>query len=86
MLKDYLEQRYISLESGRSSIALEREYWKALETLAYDDGWHNWRDFFYVNVLPNKPDDMPLSSHVRRTVTACLFSEYDKGRYGVRNK
>ena len=78
MLKDYLEQRYISLESGRSSIALEREYWKALETLAYDDGWHNWRDFFYVNVLPNKPDDMPLASHVRRTVTACLFSEYDK--------
>ena len=82
MLKDYLEQRYISLESGRSSIALEREYWKALEALAYDDGWHNWRDFFYVNVLPDKPDDMPLASHVRRTVTACLFSEYDKGRYG----
>jgi len=78
MLKDYLEQRYINLESGRSSIALEREYWKALETLAYDDGWHNWRDFFYVNVLPNKPDDMPLASHVRRTVTACLFSEYGR--------
>ena len=78
MLKNYLEQRYISLASGRSSIALEREYWKALETLAYDDGWHNWRDFFYVNVLPNKPDDMPLSSHVRRTVTACLFSEYEQ--------
>ena len=40
MLKDYLEQRHISLASGRSSIALEREYWKALETLAYEDGWH----------------------------------------------
>ena len=80
MLKNYLVQRHINLESGRSSIALEREYWKALEALAYDDGWHNWRDFFYVNVLPDKPDDMPLSSHVRRTVTACLFSEYDKGR------
>ena len=78
MHKDYLEQRHISLASGRSSIALEREYWKALEALAYDDGWHNWRDFFYVNVLPNKPDDMPLASHVRRTVTACLFSEYGR--------
>ena len=76
MLKNYLEQRHITLASGRSSIALEREYWKALETLAYDDGWHNWRDFFYVNVLPNKPDDMPLASHVRRTVTACQFSSY----------
>ena len=80
MLKDYLEQRHSTLASGRSAIALEREYWKALETLAYDDGWHNWRDLFYVNVLPDKPDDMPLASHVRRTVTAYLFSEYDKGR------
>ena len=79
MLKTYLEQRHISLASGRSSIALGREYWKALETLAYEEGWHNWRDFFYRNILPNKPDDMPLASHVRRTVTACLFSEYGKG-------
>ena len=39
MLKDYLERRHISLASDRSSIALEREYWKALEKLAYDDGW-----------------------------------------------
>ena len=78
MLKNYLEQRHITLASGRSSIALEREYWKALETLAYDDGWHNWRDFFYVNVLPNKPDELPQASHVRRTVTACLFSEYGR--------
>ena len=72
MLKDYLERRHITLASGRSSIALEREYWKALESLAYHDGWHNWRDFFYVNVLPNKPDDMPLASHVRRTAVFLL--------------
>ena len=80
MLKNYLVQRHINLESGRSSIALEREYWKALEALAYDDGWHNWRDFFYVNVLPDKPDDMPLASHVRKTITTCLFVEYGKSR------
>jgi len=35
MFKEYLEQRHITLASGRSSIALEREYWKVLETLAY---------------------------------------------------
>ena len=45
---------------------------------SYEDGWHNWRDFFYRNILPNKPDDMPLASHVRKSVTAFLFSEYDK--------
>jgi len=80
MLKDYLEQRHISLASGRSSITLEREYWKALETLAYEDGLRNWRDFFYRNILPNKPDDMLLASHVRKSDTAFLFSEYDKAR------
>ena len=38
MLKDYIEQRHISLASDRSSIALELEYWQALEVLAYEDG------------------------------------------------
>ena len=80
MLKRYLEQRHIDLDSGRSCLALEREYWQALEVLAYEDGWNNWRDFFYVNVLPNKPDDIPLESHVRKSITAFLFSEYDKVR------
>ena len=46
MLKKYLEQRHIELDSGRSCLALEREYWLALEVLAYEDGWNNWRDFF----------------------------------------
>ena len=81
MLKDYLEQRHITLASGRSSIALEREYWKALETLAYEDGWHNWRDFFYMRVLPDKPEDIPLASHVRKMVTVFLFDEFDERRF-----
>ena len=57
-----VEQRHISLASGQLSIAFERGYWKALETLAYEDAWHNWSDFFYRNILPNKLDDMPLAS------------------------
>ena len=46
MLKQYLEQRHIDLDTGRSCLALEREYWNAIEVLAYEDGWHNWRDGF----------------------------------------
>jgi hypothetical protein len=48
-------------------------------------GWSTWRDWFYMNVLPGKPDDIPLSSHVRKTITACLFSENDelKSNYGT---
>ena len=80
MLKVYLEHSYISLASGRSCLALEREYWQALEVLAYEDGWDNWREFFYMRVLPERPHDMPLASFVRQSITKYLFEEYDKGR------
>ena len=80
MLRRYLEQRHIDLDSGRSCLALEREYWQALEVLAYEDGWNNWRDFFYMRVLPNKPTDVSLASHVRKYITAYLFSVYIETR------
>ena len=51
MLKKYLEQRHIDFENGLSCLALEREYWQALEVLAYEDGWNIWRDFFYRNIF-----------------------------------
>ncbi len=80
MLRGYLEQRHIDLESGRSCLALERKYWQALEVLAYEDGWNNWRDFLYMRVLPERPDDMPLASFVRQTITQYLFDKYDRKR------
>ena len=55
MLRRHLEQRHIDQDSGRSCLALEREYWQTLEVLAYEDGWNNWREFFNMRVLPNKP-------------------------------
>ena len=76
MLRRYLEQRHIDLDSGRSCLALEREYWQALEVLAYEDGWNNWRDFFYMRVLPEKPEDISLASHVRLVVVKLLFVDY----------
>ena len=36
MLRQYLEHRHINLDNGLSCSALEREYWQALEILAYD--------------------------------------------------
>ena len=80
MLRRYLEQRHIDLDSGRSCLALEREYWQALEVLAYEDGWNNWREFFYMRVLPERPNDMPLASYVRQSITKYLFEEYDRTR------
>ena len=46
MQRRYLEQRHIDLESGRSCLALDREYWRALEALAYEYGWNTRRVSF----------------------------------------
>ena len=75
MLRRYLEQRHIDLDSGRSCFALEREYWQALEVLAYEDGWNNWRDFFCMRVPPGKPEYISLASYVRKMVTVFLFEQ-----------
>ena len=72
----YLEQRHIDLDSVRSCLALEREYWQTLEVLAFEDGWNNWREFFYMRVLPNKPEDISLASHVRKMVIMFLADEW----------
>jgi len=74
MLRQYLEQRHIDLVSGRSCLALGREHWQAVEVLAYEDGFNNRRDFFYRDILPNKPDDMPLANTYLGLVKELLFS------------
>ena len=66
MLKKYLEQHQIDVDSGRSCFAMERKYWQALVVLAYEDGWNSWRDFFYMRPLPYRPKDIPFASFVRR--------------------
>lgn len=83
MLRRYLEQRHIGLDSGQSCLALEREYWQALEVLACEDGWDNWRDFFYMRVLPDKPEDISLASHVRLVLIRQLFIDYEKNRADI---
>ena len=55
-------------------------YWDIIVALAYEDGWNNWRDFFCVRVLPDKPTDISLASHVRKMVTVFLFDEFDERR------
>ena len=80
MLRRYLEQRHIDLDNGRSCLALEREYWQALEVLAYEDGWNNWREIFYMRLPPDRPEDIPLESFVRRSITKYLFEEYGRRR------
>ena len=72
MHKRFLEQRHIKLDSGRSCLASERKCWQASEVLAYEDSWNKWRDFFSRNILPIKPKEIPLVSHVQKKVTVFL--------------
>lgn len=73
MLRKYPEQRHINLDSGSGCLALEREHWQALEVLAYEDGLNNRRDFFYRDILPKKPDDMPLANIYLDLLKELLF-------------
>ena len=61
MLRQYLEHRHINLDNGLSCLALEREYWQALEVLAYEDGWNNWREFVYLSAPLRQTECMPRS-------------------------
>jgi len=74
MLKRYLEQRHINLEHGRSCLALEKVYWDAIESLAEQEGWGTWRDYFYVTFLETLPQGVSLSSHVRKELTQTLLT------------
>ena len=74
------ETKYIQLNSGKSTLSLEPSYWHQIEYLAEKDGYGNWRDFFYAYILDDKPDDIPLASHVRKFITSELFIEYAKGK------
>ena len=73
MLRRYLEQRHIDLDSGRSRLALERESWRALKVMACEDGWYRC-DFFYMKVLPDNPEDISLASHVLKMVAVFLLN------------
>ena len=84
MLRRCLEQRHIDLDSGRSCLALEREYWQALEVLAYEEGWNNWRDFLYTRILLGRSDDIPHASFVRKSTTKYLFKDHEKEMSQVR--
>ena len=74
-LRQYLEQSHIDLDSERSCLALEREYWQALEVRDYKEGWNNWREFSYMRVLSERSNDLPMASFVRQSITKCLFEE-----------
>jgi len=77
MLKDYLKTKHINLNTGKTTLSLEKQYWTLLDYLADEDGHANWRDWFYVNVLSEYQGDIPLAAHTRSTVTTALLQDLE---------
>ena len=68
MLRSYLEQRHIDLDSGRSCLALEDEYWQALEVLAFEDSWNDWPVSFVCKCYHSNLKTYALASNVQEMV------------------
>ena len=72
--------RQIDSENGRICLRLEREYWRAVDMLASEDGWSNWRKFFCMQVITREPKDMPVASFVKRAFITYPLKFFDMRR------
>ena len=83
MLKDHLKTKHLLLDTGKTTLSLEKYYWAILDYLADEDGQRDWRDWFYLNVLPDYKGDVPLAAHTRLTITTALLQDLEamKDRY-----
>ena len=75
MLKEKMKTRHLSLDSGKKTLALEQEYWLLIGGMSEEDGYSDWRDWFYCCMLEDKPDDVSLSRHVRLKLAQFLLED-----------
>ena len=78
MLKDDGQQKSLTLDTGKTTIALENEFWGVIEYMALEDGHNNWRDWFEENVLANWDGKRNLASHTRSIVVIWLVSDLER--------
>ena len=81
MFKEKMKTRHLSLDSGKTTLALEQEYWLLIEEMSEEDGYGDWRDWFYCCMLEDKPDDVSLSRHVRLKLAQFLLEDRNNLRY-----
>ncbi len=70
-MKPHLEKRSLTLSGHRTSLALEPEFWSALEALAHAQ--NTQLTTLITEQDTTRPPETPLASHLRRlTLTAAL--------------
>ena len=82
MLKDQCKTKSLSLNTGKTTLSLERYYWTLLDYLADEWGEYDWRDWFYKYVLPEYDTNVPLAAHTRLTIATALAHDLE----GFKNK
>jgi predicted DNA-binding ribbon-helix-helix protein len=78
MLKENGQQKSLILDTGKTTIALENEFWGVIEYMVLEDGHDNWRDWFTENVLPNWDGKRNLASHTRSIVVLWLVTNLEQ--------
>jgi len=71
----YRKTKYIQLNSGKSTLALEPSYWHQIEYLAHRDGYGDWRDWFYANRLFDAAEGQSVAAYVRMKVSSFLYDD-----------
>ena len=81
MLRHLLKHRSISLEHGKTTLALEPEYWNILEAFALRDGFQDWRTYFFSMLQESPPQEVPLAAWTRLQLTKFLHDELETMRF-----
>ena len=71
----YRKTKYVQLNSGKSTLALEPSYWHQIEYLAQRDGYGDWRDWFYANRLYDPDEGLSVAAYVRMKVSSFLYDD-----------
>ena len=78
MLRQDGKQKSLILDKGKTTIALENEFWGLIEYMALEDGHDNWRDWFTENVIANWDGKRNLASHTRVIVGIWLVTDLEQ--------
>ena len=80
MLKENGQQKSLILDKGKTTIALENEFWGVIEYMALEDGHDNWRAWFYANRLYDPDEGLSVAAYVRMKVAMFLFDDLEQSQ------
>jgi len=72
-----MKTKHLNGDTGKTALALEKPFWGLMEYLAHEDGYGDWRSWFYANGLHLKDQaegNISLAIRVRMRIALFLFA------------